>query len=141
MKNKEKILGLLLILSLGFNGFFAYKFINLEKTVAKMSMEELITNVDKAQPQDHSGTDDAMEALKKGENATITENKTSKDVTEEYRDQLLKLYENKDYDGITELIIEKDISIGYEPDIEENIDPGNPNSWLRIKRILSYAFL
>lgn len=128
MKNKEKILGLLLILSLGFNGFFAYKFINLEKTVAKMSMEELITNVDKAQPQDHSGTDDAMEALKKGENATITENKTSKDVTEEYRDQLLKLYENKDYDGITELIIEKDISIGYEPDIEENIDPGNPNS-------------
>lgn len=128
MKNKEKVLGLLLILSLGFNGFFAYKFINLEKTVAKMSMEELITNVDKAQPQDHSGTDDAMEALKKGENATITENKTSKDVTEEYRDQLLKLYENKDYDGITELIIEKDISIGYEPDIEENIDPGNPNS-------------
>lgn len=128
MKNKEKILGLLLILSLGFNGFFAYKFINLEKTVAKMSMEELITNVDKAQPQDHSGTDDAMEALKKGENATITENKTSKDVTDEYRDQLLKLYENKDYDGIAELIIEKDISIGYEPDREENIDPGNPNS-------------
>ena len=127
MKNKEKVLGLLLILSLGFNGFFAYKFINLEKTVAKMSMEELITNVDKAQPQDHSGTDDAMEALKKGDNATITENKTSKDVTEEYRDQLLKLYENKDYDGITELIIEKDISIGYEPDREENIDPGNPN--------------
>lgn len=127
MKNKEKVLGLLLILSLGFNGFFAYKFINLEKTVAKMSMEELITNVDKGQPQDHSGTDDAMEALKKGDNATITENKTSKDVTEEYRDQLLKLYENKDYDGITELIIEKDISIGYEPDREENIDPGNPN--------------
>ena len=141
MKNKEKVLGLLLILSLGFNGFFAYKFINLEKTVAKMSMEELITNVDKGQPQDHSGTDDAMEALKKGDNATITENKTSKDVTEEYRDQLLKLYENKDYDGITELIIEKDISIGYEPDREENIDPGNPNPWLRIKRILSYAFL
>ena len=129
MKNKEKILGLLLILSLGFNGFFAYKFINLEKTVAKMSMEELITNVDKAQPQDHSGTDDAMEALKKGDNATITENKTSKDVTEEYRDQLLKLYENKDYDGITELIIEKDISIGYEPDREENIDPGDPNAY------------
>ena len=49
MRNKEKILGILLILSLGFNGFFAYKFINLEKTVAKMSMEELITNVDKAQ--------------------------------------------------------------------------------------------
>lgn len=129
MRNKEKILGLLLILSLGFNGFFAYKFINLEKTVAKMSMEELITNVDKAQPQDHSGTDDAMEALKKGDNATITENKTSKDVTEEYRDQLLKLYENKDYDGITELIIEKDISIGYEPDREENIDPGDPNAY------------
>lgn len=129
MKNKEKVLGLLLILSLGFNGFFAYKFINLEKTVAKMSMEELITNVDKAQPQDHSGTDDAMEALKKGDNATITENKTSKDVTEEYRDQLLKLYENKDYDGITELIIEKDISIGYEPDREENIDPGDPNAY------------
>ena len=127
MKNKEKVLVLLLILSLGFNGFFAYKFINLEKTVANMSMEELITNVDKAQPQDHSGTDDAMEALKKGDNATITENKTSKDVTEEYRDQLLKLYENKDYDGITELIIEKDISIGYEPDREEIIDPGNPN--------------
>lgn len=129
MRNKEKILGILLILSLGFNGFFAYKFINLEKTVAKMSMEELITNVDKAQPQDYSGTDDAMEALKKGDNATITENKTSKDVTEEYRDQLLKLYENKDYDGITELIIEKDISIGYEPDREENIDPGDPNAY------------
>lgn len=125
MKNKEKVLGLLLIISLGFNGFFAYKFINLEKTVAKMSMEELITNVDKAQPQDHSGTDDAMEALKKGENASITENKTSKDVTDLYRDELLKLYEKKDYDGITELMIEKDISIGYGPNSEENLDQGN----------------
>ena len=128
MKNKEKVLGLLLILSLGFNGFFAYKFINLEKTVAKMSMEGLIANVNKAQPKDHSGTDDAMEALKKGENATITKNKTSKDVTDLYRDELLKLYANKDYDGITELMIEKDISIGYETDSEENLDPGNPNS-------------
>lgn len=124
MKNKEKVLGLLLVISLGFNGFFAYKFINLEKTVAKMSMEELITNVDKAQPQDYSGTDDAMEALKKGDNASITENKTSKDVTDLYRGELLKLYENKDYDGITEFIIEKDISIGYGPNSEENLDQG-----------------
>ena len=129
MKNKEKVLGLLLIISLCFNGFFAYKFINLEKTVAKMSMEELITNVDKAQPQDHSGTDDAMEALKSEETATITENKTSKDVTEEYRDELLKLYENKDYDGITEFMIEKDISIGYGQKSENNLDPGDPNAF------------
>ena len=129
MKNKEKVLGLLLVISLGFNGFFAYKFINLEKTVAKMSMEELITNVDKAQPQDHSGTDDAMEALKSEENATITENKTSKDVTEEYRDELLKLYDNKDYDGITEFMIEKDISIGYGQKSENNLDPGDPNAF------------
>lgn len=124
MKNKEKVLGLLLIISLGFNGFFAYKFINLEKTVAKMSIEELITNADKAQPQDHSGTDDAMEALKKGENANITENKTSKDVTYLYRDELLKLYEKKDYDGITEFMIEKDISIAYGPNSEQNLDQG-----------------
>ncbi len=129
MKNKEKVLGLLLVISLCFNGFFAYKFINLEKTVAKMSMEELITNVDKAQPQDHSGTDDAMEALKSEETATITENKTSKDVTEEYRDELLKLYDNKDYDGITEFIIEKDISIGYGQKSENNLDPGDPNAY------------
>lgn len=129
MKNKEKVLGLLLVISLGFNGFFAYKFINLEKTVAKMSMEELITNVDKAQPQDHSGTDDAMEALKSEETATITENKTSKDVTEEYRDELLKLYDNKDYDGITEFMIEKDISIGYGQKSENNLDPGDPNAF------------
>ena len=129
MKNKEKVLGLLLVISLCFNGFFAYKFINLEKTVAKMSMEELITNVDKAQPQDHSGTDDAMEALKSEENATITENKTSKDVTEEYRDELLKLYDNKDYDGITEFMIEKDISIGYGQKSENNLDPGDPNAF------------
>ena len=129
MKNKEKVLGSLLVISLGFNGFFAYKFINLEKTVAKMSMEELITNVDKAQPQDHSGTDDAMEALKSEETATITENKTSKDVTEEYRDELLKLYENKDYDGITEFMIEKDISIGYGQKSENNLDPGDPNAF------------
>lgn len=129
MKNKEKVLGLLLVISLGFNGFFAYKFINLEKTVAKMSMEELITNVDKAQPQDHSGTDYAMEALKSEETATITENKTSKDVTEEYRDELLKLYDNKDYDGITEFMIEKDISIGYGQKSENNLDPGDPNAF------------
>ncbi len=94
-----------------------------------MSMEELITNVDKAQPQDHSGTDDAMEALKSEENATITENKTSKDVTEEYRDELLKLYDNKDYDGITEFMIEKDISIGYGQKSENNLDPGDPNAF------------
>ena len=129
MKNKEKVLGLLLVISLCFNGFFAYKFINLEKTVAKMSMEELITNVDKAQPQDHSGTDDAMEALKSEETATITENKTSKDVTDEYRDELLKLYDNKDYDGITEFMIEKDISIGYGQKSENNLDPGDPNAY------------
>ena len=127
MKNKEKVLMLLLIISLGFNGFFAYKFINLEKTVAKMSMEELVANVDKAQPQDHSGTDDAMEALKENKSASITENKTNKDVTDKYRDELLKLYENKDYDGITEFMIKKDISIGYGPNSEENIDQGNPH--------------
>lgn len=127
MKNKEKVLMLLLILSLGFNGFFAYKFINLEKTVAKMSMEELVANVDKAQPKDYSGTDDAMEALKENKSASITENKTNKDVTDLYRDELLSLYEKKDYDGITEFMIEKNISIGYDPSSEENLDPGNPN--------------
>lgn len=127
MKNKEKVLMLLLIISLGFNGFFTYKFINLEKTVAKMFMEELVANVDKAQPKDYSGTDDAMEALKENKSASITENKTNKDVTDQYRDELLSLYEKKDYDGITEFMIEKNISIGYDPSSEENLDPGNPN--------------
>ncbi|MDO5017685.1 MAG: hypothetical protein Q4E02_00120 [Lagierella massiliensis] len=118
MKSKEKIIISLLVISLVFNVIFAKKYYDLKEIASNSKIEKLIVDFDKKQPKDDKTIKDYLQLLSEGESLEILKN--NEDVTEKYKNELLSFYNEEDFEGAKNFILEEELSIGYyqESDLE-----------------------
>lgn len=108
-KKMKKTLVTILIISLSLNAFLAFKLFN-NGTSNNVSNEKIVQKYVNKQPTDDSTLKEYLSLLAEDDNTKVL-NKDNEDVTDEYKDKLLDFYNNKNFSGAREFILEKNLSI------------------------------
>lgn len=107
--DKKKILVVLLIISLLLNCFLAFKLFK-NGNYNNASNEKMVEDYVNKQPTDDSTLKEYLSLLAEDNNTKIL-NKENEDVTDDYKDKLLEFYNNEDFKGAREFMLEKNLSI------------------------------